>query len=261
MPDSASGRLDTFSWNAFSWNTFSWDAFTPFGTLHLVSVACCFAAIAILVLVARRLAPPTEMRLRAGLAVFAFLVWGTYNTAWNWSGIDIVSGLPLHICDVGGVIAPLALISQKRFLRATLYFWAFALTTQAFIQPTLVQGPASPLFWCFWIAHTIIFGYAIYDIVVLGFRPDWSDFRRAAVFTIAYVGAVFALNIALGSNYAYVGDPADTKLIPPFVAMLGPWPARVLVMAALAGLGFLLVFLPWRFFGRGAGAAVEPEAA
>ncbi|RAI44314.1 TIGR02206 family membrane protein [Rhodoplanes roseus] len=248
MPETTLGRFDVF---------------TAYGTMHLVTVLACFAAIAAVAVAARRLGPEREPRLRLGLGVFAFLVWGAYNLAWNWGGIDMLTGLPLHICDVGGLIAPLALLTQKRWLRATLYFWAFALTTQAFIQPTLTQGPASPLFWGFWIAHSIIFGYAVYDIAVLGFRPDWSDFRRAAAFTIAYVAVVFAVNVALGSNYAYVGNPADQKLVPPFVALLGPWPARVLVMSALAGIGFLLVFLPWRFLGKPAVAdpEVEPEAA
>ncbi|NVO16431.1 MAG: TIGR02206 family membrane protein [Rhodoplanes sp.] len=236
------------------------DVFTPYGSLHLVTVLICFAAITALVILGRRLSDAGEKRLRLVLGAFAFAEWSVYNVAWNWSGIDIVAGLPLHICDVGGLIAPLALLSQKRWLRATLYFWAFALTTQAFIQPTLAQGPASLLFWCFWTAHTIIFGYAVYDIAVLGFRPDWSDFRRAAGFTLGYVGLVFAVNVVLGSNYAYVGNPADTSLIPPFVALLGPWPARVAVMAGLAGLGFLLVLLPWRLRGKSAPEA-EAEAA
>jgi uncharacterized membrane protein YwaF len=57
--------------------------------------------------------------------------------------------LPLHICGLNGVIAPLALLTLNRWLRATLYFWAFGLTSQAFIQPNLTTGPAVPVFWCF----------------------------------------------------------------------------------------------------------------
>jgi hypothetical integral membrane protein (TIGR02206 family) len=236
------------------------DVFAPYGSLHLVTVAVCFAAIAALVMLGRSLSEAGEKRLRRSLVAFAFVEWGVYNVAWHWGGIDMMAGLPLHICDVGGLIAPLALLSQRRWLRATLYFWAFALTTQAFIQPTLTQGPTSILFWCFWTAHSIIFGYAVYDIAVLGFRPDWSDFRRAAGFTLAYVAVVFVVNVALGSNYAYVGNPADPALIPPFVALLGPWPARVAVMAALAGLGFVLVLLPWRLRGKSV-AEAEAEVA
>ncbi|MBI5111106.1 MAG: TIGR02206 family membrane protein [Rhodovulum sp.] len=232
------------------------DVFTPYGGLHALSVLACGLAIAAVVRLGRRLPAEAERRLRTTLVTFAGAVWVIYNIAWNWNGIDIAAGLPLHVCDVGGLVAPLALLTQRRWLRATLYFWAFALTTQAFVQPTLTHRPTSLLFWGFWLAHTIILGFAVYDLAVLGFRPGWADFRRAAAVTLAYVAVVFVVNIGLGSNYAYVGNPADPKLVPPFVALLGPWPARVPVMAALAGLAFVLVLLPWRLRGK----PVPPEA-
>jgi hypothetical integral membrane protein (TIGR02206 family) len=227
-----------------------WDAFAPYSGLHLLSVAACFALIAALVLVGRRLDNDNERYLRQGLAAFAIVVWVTYNTAWNWNGVDVRFGLPLHICDIGGLIAPLALLTLNRWLRATLYFWAMALTTQAFIQPTLKVGPSSILFWCFWIAHTIILGYAIYDLIVQRFRPDWSDFRRAAIVTLGYVAVVIPINIWVGGNYAYVGDPEPANMIPPFVAALGPWPGRVVIVATLVALAFLIALLPWRIGAR-----------
>jgi hypothetical protein len=33
--------------------------------------------------------------------------------------------------------------------------------------------------------------------------------------------------------------------VPPFVLMLGPWPQRAIVLAALVPLGFVVVLLPW----------------
>lgn len=227
-----------------------WDVFVPYSGLHLLSVAACFAMIAALVLLGRRLSATTEPRLRWAMALFAFMVWGAYNIAWNWKGIDPQNGLPLHICDIGGLLAPLALLTLNRWLRATLYFWAMALTSQAFIQPTLTYGPTSFLFWCFWIAHTIIFGYAIYDLAVLRFRPDWSDFGRASVVTLGYVAVVLPIDVSFGANYGYVGNPALAKDIPPFVAALGPWPERVVIIAGLVGLAFLLALLPWRLRAR-----------
>lgn len=222
-----------------------WDVFDPYSGLHLVSVAVCFALIAALVLLGRRLSKPAERRLRQAMAAFAIAVWTGYNIAWNWNGIDPRDGLPLHICDLGGLLAPFALLTLNRWLRATLYFWAIALTSQAFIQPTLTYGPTSFLFWFFWGAHSIIFGYAIYDLAVLRFRPDWSDFGRASAVSLGYFAVIMPINIWLGANYAYIGNPASAKSIPPFVAALGPWPERVVIIAGLVGLAFLLALLPW----------------
>lgn len=222
-----------------------WDVFIPYSGLHLVSVVACFALIAALVLLGRRLNETAERRLRQAMAVFAIAMWAAYNIAWNWNGIDARTGLPLHICDLGGLLAPAAMLTLNRWLRATLYFWAIALTSQAFIQPTLTYGPTSFLFWCFWIAHTIIFGYAIYDLTVLRFRPDWGDFGRASLVTLGYLAVIMPIDIWLGANYGYIGNPASAKAIPPFVAALGPWPERVIIIAGLVGLAFLLALLPW----------------
>ena len=231
-------------------STGRWDQFAPFTGLHLVTVTICLAVITVLVLIGRSLPNQSERRLRLAMAVFAIAEWTIYNTAWNWSGIDLRSGLPLHICDIGGLLAPFALITQNRWLRATLYFWAFALTTQAFVQPTLTAGPSLWLFWCFWTSHTIILGYAIYDLAVLRFRPSGGDLGRATAVSIGYFAVVMPVNVVLSANYAFIGNPASAKEIPPFVAALGPWPARVLIIMALVMLAFLIALLPWRLRRR-----------
>jgi uncharacterized membrane protein YwaF len=120
------------------------------------------------------------------------------------------------------VVAPLALLTLNRWLRATLYFWAFALTTQAFIQPALEFGPALALFWWFWV----------------------HDLCRAYAVSAVYLAIVVPLNIRLGSDYGYLGNLPAEK-IPPFVAALGPWPARAIILVALAATAFVLVELPW----------------
>ena len=109
--------------------------------------------------------------LRRTLAALAVCYWLAYTTWWNWHGLDLRTGLPLQVCDFNGLIAPLALLSGWRFVRATLYFWTAALTLQAFIQPALTAGPAALVFWAFWMAHTLIAACAVYDIVVLGLSP------------------------------------------------------------------------------------------
>jgi hypothetical integral membrane protein (TIGR02206 family) len=222
------------------------DSFTLFSVLHVLTVSVCLLLIAIVAAVGLRWrATQSELRLRQSLAAATLLYWVSYTTWWNWGGWDLKGGLPLHICDINGMVATLALLTGNRWLRAVLYFWTFALTTQAFIQPHLNVGPAHILFWAFWGAHSLILACAVYDVVVLKFRPDWSDLGRACAASAAYIALVMPIDLVLGANYGFVGNPADPKMIPPFVAALGPWPWRVLVIFALAALGFVLVLLPW----------------
>jgi hypothetical integral membrane protein (TIGR02206 family) len=223
-----------------------WSVFVPFTGFHLVTVMVCAVLVVAVVIVGRRVrATPGEIGLRRGIAAAGLATWVIYNAAWNWNGLDLQEGLPLQLCDVGGLLAPFALLTLNRWLRATLYFWAFTLTTQAFIQPTLVAGPANFLFWCFWIAHTIIVGAAVYDLAVLRFRPDWADLTRAYAVSGTYLAVVTPTNLLLGSNYGYVGNPPPPRPIPPFVDLLGLWPQRAVVLVVMAVLGFAVVLLPW----------------
>jgi hypothetical integral membrane protein (TIGR02206 family) len=223
----------------------SWDKFAPYSGLHFVSVSVCLALIAVLVALGRAAGPARQAALRRVLGVAGLVYWLSYNVWWNRNGIDVASGLPLQICDCNGVIAPLALLTLNRWLRATLYFWAFALTTQAFIQPALQFGPATPLFWWFWAQHTIILGYAVFDLAVLGFRPDWRDCGRACIAGAAYLAVVVPLDLWLNADYGYLGAvPAEQ--VPPFVAALGPWPERAVIVVILAGMAFVVAELPWQ---------------
>jgi hypothetical integral membrane protein (TIGR02206 family) len=223
--------------------------FVPYSWLHLFAVAICAVAIAAPALVGRGLKPDAEIYLRRTLAALAVVYWLAYNIWWNWNGLDLRTGLPLQICDVNGLIAPLALLTQWRWARATLYFWTAALTLQAFIQPALTAGPASLVFWAFWTAHTLIAACAVYDIAMLGFRPTWSDLRRALAVSAAYVAVVVPVNALTGGDYGYIGNPPPDIAVPPFVLMLGPWPQRAIVLLALGVFGFVVVLLPWVWVG------------
>jgi hypothetical integral membrane protein (TIGR02206 family) len=224
--------------------------FAAYSWLHLLSVAVCAVLIAAPTLLGRALSKDGERIVRYALAALAVTYWLVYNIWWNWHGLDPRSGLPLQLCDINGLMAPLALVSRWRFARATLYFWTAALTVQAFIQPTLTQGPASPVFWAFWTAHTLIVACAVYDVVVLGFRPDWRDLGRAAIASVVYVALVLPIDVWLGANYGFVGNPPAGIAIPPFIDALGSWPLRAIILVALVPVGFVIVLLPWRIAGR-----------
>jgi hypothetical integral membrane protein (TIGR02206 family) len=227
------------------------DGFAPFGLIHLLVVCVCALLLAALARLGPRLrSKPAEWRARQALAIFALLYWIAYNTWWNWNGLDLRTGLPLQSCDVSGLLAPLALLTLNRWLRATLYFWAFAFATQAFIQPTLTQGPAHVVFWAFWIAHMAILGCAVYDVAVLGFRPDWADLARAATVAVAWAAVVLPVDLMLGANYGYIGNPPPGIPIPPLVEAFGPWPQRLAIMTAIAAFAFVLLLAPWLVLRR-----------
>ena len=235
--------------------------FTAFGPLHLLTAGVGMALLGALGWFARNLrGNPAEPRVRAALAIFALAYWISYNTWWNWHGLDPRTGLPLQACDISGLIAPFALLTLSRPLRATLYFWAFGFATQAYIQPTLTVGPAYILFWAFWTAHTTILACALYDLVALGFRPDWGDYGRALLASLVWAAAILPIDLWLRADYGFIGNPPPDLPVPAAVAALGPWPQRLIVMLLLAAAGFALLLAPWRMVRRHERASVKQHS-
>ncbi|MDB5295285.1 MAG: Integral rane protein [Phycisphaerales bacterium] len=151
--------------------------------------------------------------------------------------------LPLHLCDVAGLVGAAALYTGRRPLRAVLHLWAFTFTVQAFLMPVVKVGPARMDFWLYWVSHGAIVAAAAYDATVLGFRPRWADWRTAVLATLAYVAVVLPVDAALGANYGYVGDTGGARQS--LVAAFGPWPGRVPVLVAAAAAVMAGLTLPW----------------
>lgn len=226
------------------------DTFRLFSITHLLVVVVFIALTTVLCIVGRRLARrgaerPLSLALGwAGLAVvLAHQAFWMLPTNFTWS-----RSLPLHLCDVAGFVAPLALLLPRRWLRVTLYFWGLALSSQGFLTPVITEGPSTLIFWFFFTTHGVIVGYAIYDFVVRGFVPTWRDWRRCVTLTFLYIVVMFVLNLATGWNYAYVGRGSTSQTTA--VDFLGPWPWRVPLICALGVLGCALAMAPWEIRKR-----------
>ncbi len=227
------------------------DAFEPFGAVHAVVVLGAVALVVGSCVLGRRWRrrgqASREIRLRGAWVGFT-MGWQAFATLWYLLNGDLSVSLPLHVCDLAAWIAPLALWLQKRPLRALLYFWAIALSTQAFFTPVLGEGVGRLQFWFFWVGHLQIVGSAIYDAAVLGFRPRLRDLVFAAGALLVYGLAMFGLNIALGTNYGYVGDSDPSR--PTVIDHLGPWPGRVFALYGLSVLAMALTWVMWPLGAR-----------
>ena len=227
----------------------AWAAtFDAFSLLHALTASLLvFAMLAAIILGRKWRGTEREKILRAHWAWFTIL-WQTGAIVW-WllpSNFDLGVSLPLQLCDLAVWIAPFALLTQNRTLRALLFFWGLGLSTQAFVSPIVDGGPGTVEFWLFWIGHTQIIGSAAYDTAVLGFRPKARDFIIVSGISIATTIAMLGFNMATGTNYWYVGNSSPDK--PTIVDLLGPWPLRVVWMMLL-GLGVMAAL--WGLFAAG----------
>jgi len=226
---------------AFDWA----HEFRPFTLFHLATTGMCVAAIASASwLGVRWRGTAREGLLRRAWAWLVLAGQGVLAIYFMWPAtFDLRVSLPLHICDIAGWISGLAMLTGRRRLRVILYYWGIVLSTQAFLTPVDRSGYASAGYWAFWGLHLMIIGSAVYDIVVLRFRPTWRECREAVMITASYTACILLLNIALGTNYVYVGK--STPHNPTIIDHLGQWPLRVVWIGLIVTAGFALFTAIW----------------
>jgi hypothetical integral membrane protein (TIGR02206 family) len=234
--------------------------FRSFSWLHLVTLIGIAALAALVILIARRVRSAErlsaiDIMLGAGALAVWILQDGSKLLPANF---HVATTLPIEVCDLAALIAPLALLLRRRWLYALLYFWGIGLSSQGLFTPELHDGPASLHFWLFFFRHGAIVGGGVYVILVHDFRPTWRDWRIATLAGLAYIALVLPLDILLSANYGYVGNakPDTASLIDYF----GPWPWRVLAMAVIATVIFTMLELPWAL-ARAAHRRTELRAA
>lgn len=203
----------------------------------------------------KRAGTPQERRFRLPIA-WASLTYGVFVSIWYVipPHLKLARSLPLHMCDVMVLIAPLALITQKRTLRTLNCFWGVALCSQAFITPILTVGLNDAEYYFFWASHTVIIGSSLYDYIAGGFRPTLRDYRVCVGWGIVWVVSVFAINLFIeGANYGYVGKSIGGQAT--VVDVLGEWPLRALWVALIAIAGCGLIFVGSQLFERFEGSS------
>lgn len=213
----------------------SWETFEKGSLTHALVLVASVVIVGSVVLVGRRTrakdpSKADTLRWRMGIAVLVFqILHNLYWLVFRESGFDLKESLPLHFCDISGLLAAAALLWPDRRLVTLLYFWGVGLSSTAFIVPVVTEGPAHLVFWTFWASHLIIVGSAIYFVLVDGYEPRFPDLLMAIGVTTAYVLLLFGLNLLIDANYGYVGRESEAT------EFLGAWPIPRLPLIFLSG--------------------------
>lgn len=208
-------------------------AFTPFSQTHAIVAGSHVLAMVVLVLLGRAWrGREAGESLHIMWTAFVTIIQLVNLVCWSTPPrLDPADSLPLHICDLAGLIAILALVTEARWARLLMFYWGIGLSTQAFITPVITDAPDTMRFQLFFLSHLTIVATPIYDVLVRGFRITWRDFAWAMVFTLAYGGVVIPLNMLFDWNYGYAGQTTPDN--PTIIDKLGPWPLRLLWMAGI----------------------------
>jgi hypothetical integral membrane protein (TIGR02206 family) len=222
--------------------------FRSFSWLHAVSLVWTVGAMALACILGRRWRAQggegeiKEQKLAGAWAGFMVCVNLWSLIYWQLpDNFTLRESLPLHLCDLACILAPLVFLTEWRLPRTLLFFWGLGLSSQAFVTPTLAEGVGHLKYYLFWLVHLSIVGSAVYDLSVRRYRPTARDLLWAVALSIGYCLGMVMVNHSLGSNYGYVGDTLPGAPTP--IDHLGPWPRRVFYMTAIVVVGFCAMFL------------------
>jgi len=154
---------------------------------------------------------------------------------------DVQDSLPLHMCRWTVWIVGWSMLTRNPKARALTLFWGLALSTQVFFTPFIKEGHGSLGFWVYWLNHLQIVGVALYDVVVLGYRPRFKDLRFAVLAGVGFSVFVFVVNIVLGTNYAYLGSANHDEAS--IIDVLGAYPMRAVWMVVGGAMVMGIVYL------------------
>lgn len=171
-----------------------------------------------------------------------------------WIGIRLVQGtfdhridLPLALCRVMGLLAPVLAYTKSYRLFEVLYFWILAGTLQALITPDL--DPGFPHLKCmkFWVVHSGLVILILYFVMVQGYRPTWKSMWRAFGWLQVAFLLTIVLNYLLDANYNFLNSKPESASV---LDHLGAWPYYILFVQLLIIPLFALVYLPIHFSRR-----------
>lgn len=223
--------------------------FLTFGAQHFVAVAVSLGAAAGLAAGVRASGSARLDRVVRWLLAAACLLYEVSALAWRGQGElgGLAGVLPLHLCDLSLLLAPVVLLTAHRDAYELLYFWGIGGAAQSLATPTLIDGFPARTCVFFFFGHALIIASALYTTVVLRLRPVPRSLPRVWLITTTYGLLVLPVNFWLETNYLYI---AGKPLTPSVLDCLGPWPWYILSLQPIVVVVLVLCYLPFFVLDR-----------
>ncbi len=216
--------------------------FEPFGFAHLIPLALFCLFTFMWIRVARKKSKEYQFRSALMFSIVvsgSVIVWMLFKLATG--RFDLRVDLPLHLCNLLGVVFPFVIYYRSRPLFGILYFFVLAGTLQAIITPELKEPFPHFIYFRFWLLHCGLISLTLYCLFVFQWEVFAKDIWTSIIAANVYLVFSIIINLCLKSNYFYSLSKPQT---PSLLDYLGQWPWYLLtgqlVMLAL----FVIYYLP-----------------
>lgn len=217
--------------------------FISFGYQHLLSVTFYVILTVVLIKWAKKGSLKTQILLGN---IYAFsiaitvVVWSKLKIVVY--GFDIQEDIPLHLCNLVGLLLPVLSITRKKIFFEIFFFWILAGTTHAVITPDLEQGFPHFTFLKYWHVHAGLISFIFYARYIYNFTPNLKSVFKSFFALQLYIALMFVINKILGTNYFYTYRKPD---IASALDYLGEWPVYIVTVEIIMIPYFLLFYLPF----------------
>lgn len=225
--------------------------FTNFSLAHFAPI---LLMIAIIFLIYRYREPLRESKYEKNLRyTMAFImIISEMSYFWRLVGVPLlnpnpIDHLPITVCGWTVIFCSYMVVGKSQTLFDISYFWLFSGTVFALITPTVITytGPTRFRYYQFWIEHISGYISIFYMIFVHKMRPTVKSAVKSYAALVVLAAVAYGTNRMLGpgANYLFMARPEDT---PSILDILPPhFGVRLLVMASVVTLLFVLAYLPW----------------
>jgi hypothetical integral membrane protein (TIGR02206 family) len=213
------------------------------GSPSHLAVLAIFVLFVVAMLAWRSPTDAARNRMRWALAIImvgsdlGWHVW--YLMTGQWS---IASMLPLQLCALTTYLCAAMLVTRSYFLYELVYFYALGGSSQALFTPDIPYDFPNPRFLLNFVGHGAMVFAALYMTKVEGYRPTWRSAKRAALALLAYAVPIFWLNVAIGSNYLFIGRKPDAASP---LDVLPPWPWYVPLVGLAVIVMVVVLYAPF----------------
>lgn len=166
-----------------------------------------------------------------------------YSLCRIYSGTyDVKADLPIHVCRILALGAPIVYYYENKFWTGVFYFWIMIGTLNAVLTPDIKFDFPHWEHIVYFTMHIGLVILPLYYILVRGHRVRRVDLWNA--YWMANVFLLFSLvvNGVLDSNYMFT---RHKPLVPTILDYMGPWPLYLVTVQFLALVLFSVAYFPF----------------
>jgi hypothetical integral membrane protein (TIGR02206 family) len=188
-----------------------------------------------------------QLQERVGI-LFAYTLSATV-IIWSLTKIylgtfNIQTDLPLNLCNLVALAAPILTVTKKKIYFELFFFWVMAGTLQAVFTPSLEHSFPHYDYFKYWHVHAGLVIFILYITVIYNYRPTFKSVLRSFYGIQIYLVLMLFINYYLGSNYFFLNaKPNSGSLLDYF----GDWPNYIFVAELIMIPFFSLFYLPFYF--------------